>query len=946
MVDDPERMLDTARHHVGRAAYHTRDNPYLRAQATSRLSTPLRRALVGILSGEIGGAEWLETRVASDALEGVGAGIVPRDLQLVLREGREQVGVESVHAFANAPLFWWLVSYLWCAEVGRTVDPLLGERIFGYRLHPAFLTDPASSPRVFRSPSTRYDQWRRSAIDVAKEFQGQVIATSTVDLRDFYYSVQAGPSRIVDAFLATQEGRPQLSRSATSLGVLLDALHDRYRYQEARLSPRGDGLPIGRLPLPVGLPSSQVLANLIVAVALQEISQVESVIGATAYADDLLVLSRLLPDVDEETLLYFERLGIIADVDAEPVLASATARTLAALVVGVDKSETSYSRVTEQPSSSDVFPDEEDLDPYLEARPSGDWGGRLRTVLRSPFRRDRVPRELAKDIRRLADDIRVGLAESDADARLNEILVGMDRGSFLALRPYWTELLAVAWFAGRAEALDGLNRALDDAVASLELPEGANARLRLAVDQGLRASWEQALAEAMAVVRGGLSRSPAELDEALLARAVGVTPAELGSHARELREQRFVLAHLVSVPLAEFTPWRGALFGARSFTRFVRSTSATLDRADPVSLLEGLENAKRFVPLHEACLAVHVWLAPDGRRWARRAFDLLRRQPLVDAAMLADLERAAGKVQRKGRPLDEAAERVEDYVMRVALPSIDVSDKQLDLLIAGDWGRTGEIARQASQDVNAVVRAAERGHADVLVLPEWTVPAPQLPWIFERSAKHQMLIVAGEAPSVVGGVYSNRVWTGIPFADSAGHVACLIPRPRDKRHLSPEESAAVNRAGLARAAGGAPKVFHWKGVNFASLVCYEFADISAREQLRETADVLTVSSLNRDWRYFDAVQEATTRDNYCLTVCVNVGRYPGTRIMRPTKSENAVAASVHGSSHPTVVTRIIDLLPIVLARARVVRPSAAEGFPAPRDDTELSDYKALPPTFG
>ena len=66
-------------------------------------------------------------------------------------------------------------------------------------------------------------------------------------------------------------------------------------------------------------------------------------------------------------------------------------------------------------------------------------------------------------------------------------------------------------------------------------------------------------------------------------------------------------------------------------------------------------------------------------------------------------------------------------------------------------------------------------------------------------------------------------------------------------------------------------------------------------RLRAGADLLTVSSLNKDWRYFDAIQESTTRDNYCLTLCVNTGAFPGTKLMRPTSSAMAVAASVHGS---------------------------------------------------
>jgi hypothetical protein len=212
-----------------------------------------------------------------------------------------------------------------------------------------------------------------------------------------------------------------------------------------------------------------------------------------------------------------------------------------------------------------------------------------------------------------------------------------------------------------------------------------------------------------------------------------------------------------------------------------------------------------------------------------------------------------------------------------------------------------------------------------------------------RAADANMLVVAGETPAVDGGIYSNRLWTGIPIQDSAGHKECLVAPPREKRYLSPEEQRCINEAGVAHAiAGEAVPVFGWRGIRLASLVCFEFADIATRTSLRAGADLLTVSSLNRDWRYFDAIQESTTRDNYYLTVCVNSGAFPGTKIMRPTSSAKSVAASVHGSDDPAVVSRKIDMRPIVVARVLQQRPSDATEK-APTDDTKLDDYRAFSP---
>ena len=948
MAEDPEQLIRLAHQHFGRTAYHTRDNPYLRSRVASGLPSHLAGALEAILAGELDATAWLDSRAGRRTLEGVQIGVVPRDLQLVLRDGEERVGVESVHAFVRAPLFWWLVSFLWSIEVGRAVDPMLGDNVFGYRLHPQFVRAPSRSTRVFRSASDAYNRWRQSATRMAAEHAGAILATSTVDLRDFYYSIVAAPSAIVRTFLDGSGIGNQVSDEGWALCSLLDAVHAKYATENSRIKPRGD-VAFGEVaPLPVGFPSSQILANLVVGVALRDLAALPTVTGVTAYADDILVLSPILPDVDEDIFHYFVRLGIVTGTAEAPVVTSGRAAQLATLLVGTEKSETSYSRV-----SDEAAPDHhgaleaDDIDPYVFGRPSSDWGGRLRTVLRAPFKRDRVPRELAKHILTITDEIRVGVDPSDADASITKLMEDMDQGAFLALRPYWTELIASTWFVGGADALDGLGRLLDKTVSALEPPRDSGQELRASIDRGLRDSWVQALAEALAATTAGRRLARARLDPDVLAQAGGVTGKSLARRARRLREARFVPAQLVSMPLSEFTAWRGSLFGLGAFERFTRWAQATGVNEDEETLADGIGGAKRFVPLHEVCLAVHLWISPTGGRWRVRAFDVFRGQPLLDDQMVNDLKRKSIRALRVGIRRHERTEHLADYRLRFAIPSMTISGEQLRAILHNDRALSSVIASNARTNVARIVRGAIARHADVLIFPEWALMTRQLPWLFDQSAKTQMLIVAGEAPSVKGGVYSNRVWTGLPLIDANGHRACLVPPPREKCYLSHHEVRALSEAGIAGnpQQGAKIPVFNWRGVNVASLLCFEFADIHAREGLRASADLLTVSSWNTDWRYFDAVQEATTRDNYCVTACVNTGQFPGTRIMRPTKSETALAASVHGSGDPTVVTRVIDMLPIVVGRSRGIRPSSAAGFLEPTDDVSLTDYKALPPTL-
>jgi hypothetical protein len=65
--------------------------------------------------------------------------------------------------------------------------------------------------------------------------------------------------------------------------------------------------------------------------------------------------------------------------------------------------------------------------------------------------------------------------------------------------------------------------------------------------------------------------------------------------------------------------------------------------------------------------------------------------------------------------------------------------------------------------------------------------------------------------------------------------------------------------------------------------------------------------------------------------------------MQPTVSEKAVVASIHGSQEPALVSRTLDMVPIVAARAQGEAPSEFL-VDEPTDNAELSDYKPLPPS--
>jgi len=936
--------METARQHLGRTAFRVRDNPYLREQAVAALPPHEEATLRQLLTGEIDVPDWLESVEATDILAQVTVGCLPRDLQLVLRKGAAEVGVESVHAFADVPKFWWLVSFMWCQEVGRKLDPLLGEQVLGYRLNRDYLRRPRASSRIFRNEQNMFRKWKNTPTFTAKSTPDEILAVATVDLKSFFYSVNALPSAIIAKFVNGAIDKRRMSDEGQRLTQLLDALHARYASGMSYLNPRGDSSP-GKSPLPIGLPSSQILANLTMGIAVRELKARPAIVEVAVYADDILILTRSLPNLLEDPSDFLVRLGILKQAGQNEGVLSLTRSSgkLAQFVVGLKKTAVSYGRAStpEQGNSDFTF---EFSDRLFSSSPDADWGGRLRTVLTSPFKRDRIPKELEREIFALSEEIRVGLEPMDAELSLLLLLDELDRGSFLALRSTWTELIACALHVGSFQILNILSDRLERTIEGLETHPETGIDLTSSVKFGLRAAWAQSLAEALAIT--DLTRPELfDLIDGPISRAASKSAEIIIERARSIRANCFIIPGLVSTPLSEFSSYTGVLYGTKGSSDFfdwiqdsANQTSAT--QKSPLNL----SKAMRFIHLHEACLAHHLWLGTTTRNWLVETFRIFASQPLINGALIAELRAECKYALGIHKNPNPSPATLTDYVLRIATPSLVVNGKQLEWLTTGDLAALSAEARSARKSVKSIVQQSVDRHANLLVLPEWAVLQGQLSWIFARSARHQMLVVFGEAPTVRDNKYINRLWTGMPISDSAGHHACLVPPPRDKTYLSPAEKSEIDKARVAYSPRNSTvQRYQWHGVSFSSLICYEFADIAVRNSFQRDSDLITVSSWNKDWRYFDSIQTSTTRDNYCITVCVNTGQFPGTQVMRPTSSDRAIASSVHGSGDPTVVTRVIDFLPVVLARSSGRRPTRDNGFNEPVDDLSLHHYKALPP---
>src|SRR4051794_26300116 len=107
--------MNVAQAHLEFLAYRTQDNPYLRRAGRDQLEAEQRSALQTLLEGNSDP----DPTALAELFGPIELAALPRDVRPTVSPHGYRAGVNSVTAFAKTTRAWWLVSHLWCLEVGR-----------------------------------------------------------------------------------------------------------------------------------------------------------------------------------------------------------------------------------------------------------------------------------------------------------------------------------------------------------------------------------------------------------------------------------------------------------------------------------------------------------------------------------------------------------------------------------------------------------------------------------------------------------------------------------------------------------------------------------------------------------------------------------------------------------------------------------------------------------
>lgn len=209
------------------------------------------------------------------------------------------------------------------------------------------------------------------------------------------------------------------------------------------------------------------------------------------------------------------------------------------------------------------------------------------------------------------------------------------------------------------------------------------------------------------------------------------------------------------------------------------------------------------------------------------------------------------------------------------------------------------------QELVKIINDTIEQGAEMLVMPELTVPFGWLPFLVERAKQSNIAIVTGleYCLDASKNQIANYVATILPFRDR--YVKSCFTNLREKNFYSPKEGLLLEAYRYQFNKENKTPVydlFHWRKCYFSVFNCFELADITSRAKFKSKVDFIIAVEYNKDVHYFSDVVGSWARDIHCFIVQVNSSDYGDSKIIMPSKTEEKTLVHVKGGSNTVVLT--------------------------------------------
>jgi len=821
----------------------------------------------------------------------------------------------GVQYFIYAPIELYILSTLWCMTVGPVLDCTLDNGCFGNRLESDEGVDEDGPSRLFKIFHFQYTKWRDTAIQRAEELldQGRSSVLVSLDIKQCYYHLAVDWEEVPISRIRGLRGL------AKNLTAVLRSVHSAYHDVIGLSLAKTHGDKVAECEgIPIGLPSSRVLANWLLEPFDTAVREELRPAYYGRYVDDMLIVVQAPPDsviragVDAILNDLLVKRGLLRPSEdaTEYVLCCLPGLVIQNGKLIVQHFDKDHSRAGLREFIKQIKREASDFR-FLPADERGReldacaydiiYEGSI-NKLRSVIGITENSTELSKYLARRMVEHR--LTSEALHKNTAEQLDRFTRGkNILDFCTTWERILTLLIVKKQhVKAADMLRRCLET-VEKLCASNGSDSEWIKQARENLKDYLCIALAMPLALLAQdgkGQLRSKRLLG---LIHAHFVTAHERASH---FRRSNLVRHHWVSWPLVNYTQYKGPLVG--------------LDM-DMLAAMEdwSIDLAESMTPRH-----IHA----DERQLFNLFRLMLHPEGPGEVFFFKDHD-----------SLESGDDAAESLIVNVSIPSDPVEKMAIgianlhvserDISASYDPLRVPNTTWERQADLFHLLNLAELESCDVLVLPEVSVPHSWLPFMVAHARQAETALVFGMEHWISGKTAYNFLVTILPYREGGMYRACRI-FIRPKNHYSPGELRELDRLDL-RAPDLRPGyfLFNWRGVRFTVFNCYELSNIRHRSAFRSKIDLLIGAEWNQDTKYFSNIVESTVRDLHCYMVQVNTSHFGDSRVTSPKKSEKMNLVQVSGGANTTLLKAEIDIHDLNDFRSKKPSPVDTRYKPTP-----------------
>lgn len=903
-----------------------------------------------------------------------------------------------VNYFIIAPVELHIVEVLWCLVVGPLMEEGLEECCYGNRLHDSAKNftqqkNTGNFTTLFRLYANQYSSWRDRALKVAEEIskKDEDVALLFLDFKSYFYEVNLDFEKIVNRIEEAFEDDDRLRVIALKLTDSLRKIFSAYRDKTASLLRSTHPECRDKTFLPIGFASSSILANWYLAEFDGDILETARPDYYGRYVDDIIMVFRN-PGKDKAIRTSIEsfvgkflggQLVRDGEKDSDPCFYAEVDDNR--LPIQRDKLilhllDREHSRVglevfrqeLEERSSAFRFLPGEDVDRDLD-RFAYD------IVYEGSHNKPRsvagVVENETKLVGYLTKHITLHrLCEADRkDSVLPQLKRFFKGRNALRFSRLWEKVYQYAVVVKDNKFVRTFYESLDSEIAkikALSVAEKTVGRVSRKLRKDLKLYNKISLGLCVALLEVDLFHPEDEKKEprgkgkrllAALIRDEGIGPL-----AAAFRHSNTIRHNLVAWPLANFTRFKGDLTDEREF----RNAHSDMKNPD-------LENRKialspRFIHFDEWQLFYLQKALAEGRSTALLRWQGVFKEEYEEHFFNVPVERSEdGKTSEEIQALrnkriaerlrksfsksgdkekgksEEDCDKVPRFFfsvgkktecppkkMRIALANIKIEESDIKKAVRKDKKPNTGFGRQ--KDLYKILNQTLEEKADILVMPELSIPVSWLPFMVDHCRRHKQAMIFGLEHWEAEGFVYNLLVELLPFKLSEKYNSCFMTA-RLKNHYAPEELRLIENLKLKPA--NAPdnhrnyyNKISWNGITFASYNCFELSNIKHRMLFKSEIDVLFACVCNKDTNYYGHILESVVRDLHCYVVQSNTSEYGGSCVLRPTKTEDKTMLHVKGGENPCVLIAEIDI-------------GALRDFQYKPDPKNKYVFKPLPPGF-